>query len=217
MCISLLNRILSNWSKRSRFNIWVVQLPPSNTYHSVGCTGSINPCLLIWWIWILSWLRVALLSKLSWSQDTENTAELQGSIMWPPASKSGRKCPVLIAVTLVQAGRKTEAACSLGDNKHSVQRPVPSSSIHSEKGPLEGLLFSGRSLLIPTEEGGEWFCSVLFVFPVKKSLEAAEWGSVIQLPFLSNAKKGFAPGLAESETWRPGNDAFFFFCLPSTG
>lgn len=133
MCVSLLNRSLSNWSKRSRFYVRAVQLPRSNTYHSAGCTGSINPCLLIWWIWMFSWLRVAPLSKLSWSQDSENTPELQGSIMWPPASKSGWKCPVLTAVSLVQAGRKTRATCSLGDDKHSVLRPVPSSSIHSQR------------------------------------------------------------------------------------
>lgn len=36
---------------------------------------------------------------------------------------------------------------------------------------------------------------------------------MIQLPFLSNAKKGFAPGLAESEKWWPGNDAFLFASL----
>lgn len=74
--------------------------------------------LLTWWLWMNNHPQGAVLAQGTYpfffsSMGIKNLkmTEVQGSIIWPPASKSGWKCPILTDVPHARAERKTETAC----------------------------------------------------------------------------------------------------------
>lgn len=176
MWVSLFNISLSNRSKGSSFYVWAVQLPPSSTYHNDGYTAvhqSVSFDLMT--------MNVVLAQS---GPAVQVQLEPRTWKYWKSYKELGWKCPVLTAVTLVHARRKTEAACppwvmrnilSLG------QCPPPQ---YTPK------LTSGRTLILWEVSGYEWFCFVLFVFwagKVWRLQNEAQWYNCLPFQMLKRA------------------------------